>query len=176
MLLLLLYFPSFFILFLFFFLMIRRPPRSTLFPYTTLFRSIRRFARSRAGNIRSPGLCSRRMFLRGPPDSWMFLVHALYHCYILRSDEKRPSSNLAYWSETVSHIIDSNHDRIVALQIRLLVNREQEAATLYIAEHLSGNVSSADLDATARLLRRAQCVERIAAAQRENPVDIGVRA
>src|SRR5260221_12584737 len=26
-------------LFLFFFLMIRRPPRSTLFPYTTLFRS-----------------------------------------------------------------------------------------------------------------------------------------
>src|SRR2546430_8304240 len=28
--------------FLFFFLMIRRPPRSTLFPYTTLFRSQRR--------------------------------------------------------------------------------------------------------------------------------------
>src|SRR5436309_12313676 len=26
--------------FLFFFIMIRRPPRSTLFPYTTLFRSI----------------------------------------------------------------------------------------------------------------------------------------
>src|SRR6478736_7802213 len=30
---------------LFFFLMIRRPPRSTLFPYTTLFRSARRRAR-----------------------------------------------------------------------------------------------------------------------------------
>src|SRR2546430_4489554 len=28
------------LLFLFFFLMIRRPPRSTLFPYTTLFRSL----------------------------------------------------------------------------------------------------------------------------------------
>src|SRR2546428_2911933 len=27
-------------LFVFFFLMIRRPPRSTLFPYTTLFRSV----------------------------------------------------------------------------------------------------------------------------------------
>src|SRR3712207_7948572 len=27
------------LLFMFFFLMIRRPPRSTLFPYTTLFRS-----------------------------------------------------------------------------------------------------------------------------------------
>src|SRR5215211_8212762 len=29
----------FFFFFFFFFLMIRRPPRSTLFPYTTLFRS-----------------------------------------------------------------------------------------------------------------------------------------
>src|SRR5579883_3575801 len=29
----------FFVLFVLFFLMIRRPPRSTLFPYTTLFRS-----------------------------------------------------------------------------------------------------------------------------------------
>src|SRR2546422_10561233 len=28
--------------YLFFFLMIRRPPRSTLFPYTTLFRSVSR--------------------------------------------------------------------------------------------------------------------------------------
>src|SRR5690349_25176938 len=31
------------ILFFFFFLMIRRPPRSTLFPYTTLFRSRKNF-------------------------------------------------------------------------------------------------------------------------------------
>src|SRR5438067_4460302 len=30
-------------MFLFFFLIIRRPPRSTLFPYTTLFRSRSRF-------------------------------------------------------------------------------------------------------------------------------------
>src|SRR5216683_5994303 len=33
------YFIFFFFFFFFFFLMIRRPPRSTLFPYTTLFRS-----------------------------------------------------------------------------------------------------------------------------------------
>src|SRR2546430_6584811 len=32
----------------FFFLMIRRPPRSTLFPYTTLFRSVR-FPRDETG-------------------------------------------------------------------------------------------------------------------------------
>src|SRR5215204_6866124 len=35
-------------LFFFFFLMIRRPPRSTLFPYTTLFRSPRREPWARA--------------------------------------------------------------------------------------------------------------------------------
>src|SRR3712207_9284499 len=33
----------------FFFLMIRRPPRSTLFPYTTLFRSSRSCQNSRLG-------------------------------------------------------------------------------------------------------------------------------
>src|SRR5256885_13089473 len=33
------------IIFFFFFLMIRRPPRSTLFPYTTLFRSLARDTR-----------------------------------------------------------------------------------------------------------------------------------
>src|SRR3712207_7506724 len=37
-------------LFLFFFLMIRRPPRSTLFPYTTLFRSRKHTARAGPGD------------------------------------------------------------------------------------------------------------------------------
>src|SRR2546429_9919313 len=37
-------------LLLFFFLMIRRPPRSTLFPYTTLFRSVTQ-VRDASGNI-----------------------------------------------------------------------------------------------------------------------------
>src|SRR5256885_4279225 len=35
-----LYSPPFIFYLFFFFLMIRRPPRSTLFPYTTLFRSL----------------------------------------------------------------------------------------------------------------------------------------
>src|SRR5215467_14774239 len=51
----------FFFFFFFFFLMIRRPPRSTLFPYTTLFRS------------RSEISADYRQFLgRSDP------VHALY--------------------------------------------------------------------------------------------------
>src|SRR5689334_25372683 len=47
-----LFFALLFLFFFFFFLMIRRPPRSTLFPYTTLFRSPRRY-RSRLGEWRS---------------------------------------------------------------------------------------------------------------------------
>src|SRR2546422_4120089 len=35
---------------IFFFLMIRRPPRSTLFPYTTLFRSPHKFPHSRSAH------------------------------------------------------------------------------------------------------------------------------
>src|SRR3984893_19403860 len=42
-----------------FFLMIRRPPRSTLFPYTTLFRSRRRGARE-AGDERDVARDHRR--------------------------------------------------------------------------------------------------------------------
>src|SRR6266567_9634911 len=54
----------FFPFFLFFFLMIRRPPRSTLFPYTTLFRPRwRRPRRSRTRRSQAPGCgastCSR---------------------------------------------------------------------------------------------------------------------
>src|SRR6266853_5874551 len=53
----------FFVIFFFFFLMIRRPPRSTLFPYTTLFRS-------HAGPARTTGFPwpgpSPRPCTRGP--------------------------------------------------------------------------------------------------------------
>src|SRR2546430_16672121 len=54
--------------FSFFFLMIRRPPRSTLFPYTTLFRSHRLLAPERAvvierGDAFGDGHEVRRTFL-----------------------------------------------------------------------------------------------------------------
>src|SRR5690349_21956376 len=48
---------------LFFFLMIRRPPRSTLFPYTTLFRSERESKGARAAHV--PHALGRP---RGNPD------------------------------------------------------------------------------------------------------------
>src|SRR2546422_11570272 len=55
-----------FLLFSFFFLMIRRPPRSTLFPYTTLFRSIELMhcaasRRDRVGFARWRERCEQRL-------------------------------------------------------------------------------------------------------------------
>src|SRR3712207_8963209 len=52
---------------LFFFLMIRRPPRSTLFPYTTLFRSAQ-------GPVLRPLLPNRRREERAPPPGRCSLV------------------------------------------------------------------------------------------------------
>src|SRR5690348_17681794 len=51
----------------FFFLMIRRPPRSTLFPYTTLFRSDN-FPRCAAG--RAAGPCRARRDRSRSPACW----------------------------------------------------------------------------------------------------------
>src|SRR6266542_4939804 len=58
----------------FFFLMIRRPPRSTLFPYTTLFRS-------RAGRLRAPPRQRHLfgLFLRGWRDEHAFAL-ARFRC------------------------------------------------------------------------------------------------
>src|SRR5256885_5282272 len=56
---------------LFFFLMIRRPPRSTLFPYTTLFRS--------ASPARPPTMCSQKHGLNN--------LHISYTSGVDRSEE-----------------------------------------------------------------------------------------
>src|SRR5258708_26042368 len=61
---------------LFFFLMIRRPPRSTLFPYTTLFRSL-------ASPFRS------KQF--GPKTMEMYCIFVV--------DEKTPISTIERWEQ-----------------------------------------------------------------------------
>src|SRR5258707_15865581 len=56
---------SYFLFFFFFFLMIRRPPRSTLFPYTTLFRSCPGGHQVATGNVRRR-ICTNQLQAHGP--------------------------------------------------------------------------------------------------------------
>src|SRR5256885_15328008 len=51
--------------FVFFFLMIRRPPRSTLFPYTTLFRSVQVVTRLPKASFN----CTAKVLVEAPPRS-----------------------------------------------------------------------------------------------------------
>src|SRR6476620_12248232 len=62
------FFFLFFLFFFFFFLMIRRPPRSTLFPYTTLFRS-RQHVTGDARRARYDSARRRRRCQRAPARS-----------------------------------------------------------------------------------------------------------
>src|SRR5260370_31017198 len=68
-------------MFFFFFLMIRRPPRSTLFPYTTLFRSILMYHYVRPlPSIRTDYLGYRLSVAPADFEAQMDLLHAQgYH-------------------------------------------------------------------------------------------------
>src|SRR5258708_29655499 len=65
---------------LFFFLMIRRPPRSTLFPYTTLFRSIS----SPSSRTRHSPRCMR-------PASWSFRTTTMRAIFTASRSEEHTS-------------------------------------------------------------------------------------
>src|SRR3989440_9427349 len=67
---------------MFFFLMIRRPPRSTLFPYTTLFRSWER---------------------RGPVPVWDELV--LLECGVTAPESDRKSTRLNSSHDQISYAV-----------------------------------------------------------------------
>src|SRR4029453_19558223 len=74
-------------LFFFFFLMIRRPPRSTLFPYTTLFRS-----QLGAGDQRGRGLAAdleRHDLVRSEEHTSELQSHSDLVCRLLLEKKKR---------------------------------------------------------------------------------------
>src|SRR3712207_8363823 len=79
------------LLLFFFFLMIRRPPRSTLFPYTTLFRSAHRHPVGARHRLRvQPRV--RRVVVRTPgPDAQPHVVGAR-----LREDRKSTRLNSSH--------------------------------------------------------------------------------
>src|SRR5260221_8587150 len=77
--------------FFFFFLMIRRPPRSTLFPYTTLFRSARPGPPMRAnGGPRMRSLTARTCCLRDRKSTRLNSSHTVisYAVFCLKKKKK----------------------------------------------------------------------------------------
>src|SRR5476649_3049988 len=74
--------------FFFFFLMIRRPPRSTLFPYTTLFRSGRASKKTiaRVARIRSPAM--RTLPFRSEEHTSELQSHSDLVCHLLLEKKK----------------------------------------------------------------------------------------
>src|SRR5256885_8343654 len=91
----------------FFFLMIRRPPRSTLFPYTTLFRSTRSTGIARS--IRSGGSAIRWAWSR-----WQGGSRSEEHTSELQSPcnlvcrlllEKKKNYLLAHCSSIILHVL-----------------------------------------------------------------------
>src|SRR3989442_1798755 len=99
----------------FFFLMIRRPPRSTLFPYTTLFRSHGTQSRHQAGEVHDrregEGLqdlgdaCARAVIVVEPP--------------VARTGDRKSTR------------LNSSHVRISYAVFCLKKNRKTEASDLH---------------------------------------------
>src|SRR5260221_12818759 len=83
--------------FFFFFLMIRRPPRSTLFPYTTLFRSVRRAAgREHADLVHAPALRLRAVLpaQRSEEHTSELQSHSDLVCRLLLEKKKQTISDI----------------------------------------------------------------------------------
>src|ERR1041384_8732028 len=85
--------------FFFFFLMIRRPPRSTLFPYTTLFRS--------AANSLAFGICGKPDWLiqNGRSEEHTSELQSLAYlvCRLLLEKKKKNTNNPRQFAAQSSH-------------------------------------------------------------------------
>src|SRR5207237_2428508 len=96
--------------------MIRRPPRSTLFPYTTLFRSQSRTPRcaARCNSPLSPA--SRRRELRSEEHTSELQSHLNLVCRLLLEKNKKNHQTLRFLS---SNNIDTTHPMCYTLSTHM---------------------------------------------------------
>src|SRR6266705_3959163 len=91
----------------FFFLMIRRPPRSTLFPYTTLFRS----GEARAQGARGQSLGSRRDGRRPRSEEHTSELQSPYDlvCRLLL-EQKKDNISSSHSRQKTTKLVNSPHE------------------------------------------------------------------
>src|SRR5436853_4364620 len=101
--------------------MIRRPPRSTLFPYTTLFRSDGPRAEGRHGSHRSEGGRHPRGIHRS--EEHTSELQSLRHlvCRLLLEKKKNRTSDK--WQTTVKATLVNGHPAVVWCTTRDTANR-----------------------------------------------------
>src|SRR2546429_3161389 len=102
----------------FFFLMIRRPPRSTLFPYTTLFRS---FASSSAflpaSVIKFRMVLPSFLRLRDRKSTRLNSSHGYisYAVFCLKKKNTTPSKTHSTYITTITHTITNSPHQLILL-------------------------------------------------------------
>src|SRR5689334_24093155 len=99
---------------LFFFLMIRRPPRSTLFPYTTLFRSRGPASSTRA----SCSACSRRCTATRSEEHTSEL-QSQFHlvCRLLLEKKNKHDSHIRNRTDRQQHIVGNSLLHVVGVAV-----------------------------------------------------------
>src|SRR5260221_6343493 len=95
--------------FLFFFLMIRRPPRSTLFPYTTLFRSILADVFERGGQAPTAAWRTPTQ-VRSEEHTSELQSHSDLVCRLLLEKKKDNLQKHPGWDNTELLLNGHNHD------------------------------------------------------------------
>src|SRR6202790_5848542 len=92
--------------FFFFFLMIRRPPRSTLFPYTTLFRSLEAIEEVCAGGSPMSAPIARKMVQSFRSEEHTSEIQSLQHlvCRLLLGKKPTFVENLIHIGGSLGHM------------------------------------------------------------------------
>src|SRR2546425_3353355 len=151
-----------FCLLLFFFLMIRRPPRSTLFPYTTLFRSLDLFADRDAVALRNqPAQVLGRRF-HGNARQWDFGRAA-----VVAGRQRQPQLARRELGVVLEHFVEVPHPEeqdglgVAGFDVAILLHEWRLGSP---ADHPLGHGSSTTKGWPPTLLR-SRCCARCASAR-----------
>src|SRR5436190_16886618 len=101
--------------------MIRRPPRSTLFPYTTLFRSTARRTASSLSAFNLPPESTSPTSCRSEEHTSELQSHSDLVCRLLLEKKKKKEQNTKYQEQKVNHLKQDRRIRDISHIERVLL-------------------------------------------------------